>query len=223
MSFEIKSVEDLVGQVQSDLASFAPADQHPTMQWITIDGTPRLNDYYVFGHVVGMGLFELQGFVGWSVDQYMPDTGSADWLERWGSVLSPGIARHGKTAANGFVVVTGVSDSIIPPGTQFQDQQGQTFTSLQGRVIASDGETLVPVQSDVLGGTGNLSAGSPMSLVGSVPGVDASSVVGPLGLNGGGDEETDDALKTRISHRLQSLPSTGSVDDLITWAYNHPS
>lgn len=118
-----------------------------------------------------------------------------------------GLAREEASKAVGFVTFAGTNGSTVPLGTRVAKPATTTtervvFLTTQVKVV-SGGVATAPVQADVAGEEGNVAAASVTEMVDSVAGV--ASVTNAAAMSLGSEEETDDALRSRIARTLEGL------------------
>lgn len=77
-----------------------------------------------------------------------PDTTSGNSLDRWATIY--GVPRTPATQSTGNIVVTGITGSVIPLGTDFQSSDGLTYEST---VLATIGDSQLVVSSIIRTGT----------------------------------------------------------------------
>lgn len=157
----------------------------------------------------------LHGHLDYNSRQLLPDTADAEHLERWASIW--GIKRTSATFASGAVTFTGTSGSVIPAGTVLQRDDGAEYVT-DAEATLSSGSASVSVTARAAGKDGNLDPSVTLSLLSPIAGVDSSATVGPAGITGGADQESDERLRERTLARIQNPPHGGADFDYEQWA-----
>lgn len=209
MPFKRPSLADLVERVITDIQSRLPG----------ADARLRRSNLNVLARVEAAVAHGLYGFISWLAAQVIIDTAEGAYLERWAAVWS--ITRKPSAAAAGAVTFTGVDGSEIPAGTVVQRADGAQFTTAAAATIAG-GSAVATVQAVLTGVAGNTAAGTQLVLAAQVLGVSAVVKVDAIGLVGGADVETDDALRDRLLLRIRKVPQGGAAHDYEAWALQVP-
>lgn len=155
---------------------------------------------------------QLHGHLAWLAKQILPDGAEGQFLDRHASIR--GLTRKTATKAVGSITCTGVNGSVIAVDTQWSDSTGQLFSCTIEATIAA-GTAAVTIECDSGGTAGNLAAGTVLTLVEPVTGVDSTATV--VALEAGTDEETDEALRIRVLQAWQSTIGLGTAADYIRW------
>lgn len=151
--------------------------------------------------------------------QILPDTADDEHLERHASLW--GITRNAAVPAEGKVVFTGTDGVEIGPGQVLQRVDGaQYVTSATGRI--SGGTLSLDVVAVEAGNAGDCAEGTELTQVTPLSGTETTVVVDAGGLTGGTDQETIEALRTRVLERMKTPPRGGSATDYVTWAKEVP-
>lgn len=164
-------------------------------------------------------LHGLYGFQEWASRQVLPDTADTEGLERWANDL--GVPRKPATFAGGPVDFTGTTNADVPQGTVLTRADGARFATLADAVLSA-GAATVEVEAELAGVFANSPAGTVLSLVSPVAGVDSSATVDAAGITGGADVESDADLLVRVLQRMQNPPQGGSAADYVRWALEVP-
>lgn len=146
--------------------------------------------------------------------------GSTDeWLFGWAGLV--GITQEDATAATGTWTMsgTGAAGSPLPSGTLL-NSGGLQFRTTAAAAVDGTGALSVPVQCTTAGVVGNLATGTSMSLASPVGGINSAGTF-TLGAPGA-DQETQDALKTRMLQRYASPPQGGALSDYVGWSMEVP-
>jgi uncharacterized phage protein gp47/JayE len=148
-----------------------------------------------------------------------PDTCDAENLDRWGALLS--LPRKPAVAAEGLVVMVGTNGTTIAQGSLVQRADGRQFATLNPATVVG-GTANIPVLAVETGYGGNTAALTPLVLASSVVGTINSVQVDAIGLEGGVDEEGDEAFRARLVQRLSMPPAAGTAGDYERWALEVP-
>jgi uncharacterized phage protein gp47/JayE len=151
--------------------------------------------------------------------QAIPIYSAGAFLDGW--LESYGLPRKAAAAALGVVTGTGVTGSLLPADTLVQTSDGRQYRVIAD-VVVKDGTLAANVVAAVAGLVGDAPAGTALTLVSPVTGVDsACSTV--LGLSGGADVESDAQAIYRLQQRLANEPLGGAPADYARWALTVPS
>lgn len=209
MPFTRPDLPTLIARAQADLQSRLPGSQPQFRRSLT----------GIIARMEGGVAHGLYGYLDWLALQLMPDTADAEHLDRWASIW--GQYRKAAGHADGPITVTGTTGAALPEGTAYQREDGVTYTTREEILIGSEGRAVVTVQADEAGTSGNAPAGTVLTLMSPLPGVQADAVA-EEGLAGGTAEESDDALRRRLLMFIQRTPMGGTAKDYETWALEVP-
>lgn len=176
---------------------------------------------HVLARVIAGVSYGIHGMADQVVRNAVPNPDAdADVLERWADLY--GVPRLQPTPASGTLLVTGDDTTVIPEGTQWQSASGVIYES-EAEVTIDNGAPIpgaFPVVTALTpGADGNLGAGSIVSLVSPIGGVDTDATVIAGGeLDGGADLESLSALWVRLQERVQDPPGAGTEADYVRWA-----
>jgi uncharacterized phage protein gp47/JayE len=210
MPFERPSLAEIREQARRDFNARLPG----------ADALLAQSNLSVIADVWGGIVMLHYGYQGWMALQLMPDTAETVYLERWASIW--GLARRPAVAATGAVLVTGTAGAVVPAGAEFLRIDRVVFQTPDGATLDAAGTATVAVQAVTVGRLGNTAPGVQVQTVGALPGVVAAAFVDALGIGGGADIETDDALRARLLFRIQRPPMGGSASDYVAWALEVP-
>jgi uncharacterized phage protein gp47/JayE len=170
------------------------------------------SDARVYARVLAGASHELHGHLQWIAQQVIYDTADAEFLERWASLWA--ILRKPAEFASGSVTATGAGTLLV--GTLYRRADGAEFTVTASTVVPGD----VQVQALVAGAAGNTAAGTQLSLMTPVAGVNTVATV--VSLVNGSDVEDDASLRARFLSRIRKPPNGGSDNDYVQWALEVP-
>jgi uncharacterized phage protein gp47/JayE len=153
--------------------------------------------------------------IGYSFRNSIPDTATDEFLDQWANIWLPA-GRLPAAPAQAQMTITGVDTTAIPAGTQYSRSDGQTYT-VDVTVNIAGSSVVASVTAEVPGVDGNGDAGSILSLVTPIVGIDTDATVDSTGIVGGTDTETDDSLRARMLSAIRTPAQGGSLQDYIDW------
>jgi len=205
MPFNRPTLADLITRAQADIESRLPG----------ADASLRRSLLNVLARIHAGSVHALYGYLDWLAKQLMPDTAEAEHLERWSSIW--GVTRLAATYATGTITMTG--SGTILAGAKLVRADGVEYTVDAETAITTSGN--VSITAVAAGDAGNASAGSKLTIVSPIAGIQSQGVV--VSLAGGADTEADDAMRARLLARIQQPPHGGADFDYIAWALEaHP-
>lgn len=140
---------------------------------------------------------------------------AVDTLPMWAAVW--GIKRKDAEFASGIVNFIGtVNGSAIPAGTILNRSDGVQY-STRAEVILAAGVASAVVDALLPGTLGDADAGTMLSLVEPIAGINGSPVVAAGGITNGAEVESNDRLRGRLLARIQKPPHGGSASDYEQW------
>lgn len=161
------------------------------------DASLLRNNLRPVAKILAGGLYQLERFVAWGVDQRFVLTCDSDQLDRHGAEMKPPVPRKQAAKAKGFVTVTATAASTIASGAVLARSDGQQFSVDAGIVLAGAGSADIAVTALVAGGDGATAAAAALSAVTGVTGA-ASFAVTSGGLGAGADREADEPYRARL-------------------------
>lgn len=209
MPFSRPSLDTLIGQIAADIQSRLPGT----------DPLLRRALLTVLGRVHAGGVDGLYGYLDFLSRQIFPDTAELAYLTRWASFW--GINRKQPFAGLGGTGALGNNGAIIPAGTIVQRSDGQQY-SVFAQVTIAAGIAVPVVTALVPGSAGNCAAGTQLTFVTPISGVNTVLTVDGFGIGGGADTETDPQLLKRLLARVQTPPAAGALYDYVNWALAVP-
>lgn len=198
---------ELVAANEADFSSRLPG----------ADSRLRRSVLSVLARVLAGSTHLLYGFIDFIARQLFPDTATGDFLKRWATIW--GVVERPETKAQGLVTLTGVNGSIVGEGKVLQRGDGVEYETTQA-VTISGGTATVSVRCRQAGSVGNTPAGTALTFVSPVSGVNAQATSEEL--TGGANREDIESLRERLIRRMQRPPHGGSKDDYETWAKEVP-
>lgn len=205
MAFQRPTLDQLITRTKTDLEARLNG------------GNPVLRRSFiaVISRVIAGAAHLLYGFLDYIFLQAFPDTAEDEILLRWAAIY--GVQRKVADFAEGDVVFTGTNGTIIPALTSIQRADGVIFET-ESQVTIAGGMATVNVIAQAAGVDGNTDPATVMTLSSPIAGITNNVTVDVLGLVGGVEEETIDALRARLLSRIRKPPQGGNADDYITWA-----
>lgn len=209
MPFTRPTLQEIVTRVEQDLVTRLQLTGPVTRRSVVA----------VLARVVAGAVHGLYGFLVFLSQQLFPDTSVTNYLMRQAELY--GIQRAAATYATGTVVATGVNGSLIPAGTVLARADGTTYTTQANELIYED-EADLAVIADAAGVNGNADAGTVLTLVSPIGGVNSNTTVDADGLISGADAETDADVRIAVKDILQNPVQGGAADDYVKWAKLRP-
>jgi uncharacterized phage protein gp47/JayE len=109
----------------------------------------------------------------------------------------------------------------LPSGTPLTRQSdGVPFTTTADGVIDDTGAVTVPIIAAILGAATDCPAGTAIALTTPISGINSPGTTSLC--TGGADQETNDALRTRMLFKYRQPPQGGASSDYIEWATQVP-
>jgi uncharacterized phage protein gp47/JayE len=200
--------------------------QTQAIQDITTSGVPGLDGLLrnavlrVLSFVMAGLAYGLYGFLDWNSLQSVPFTATDEFLFAWAALVR--VFQIDATAARGVAQFTGTPGIAIPQGAALTRQDGTPYVSTaDSGTDPITGVALVPIKGAVTGAITDCDPGTPISLDNPPAGVNAGGVT--VGYTtGGADQETQDALRTRMLARYAAPPHGGDAADYVAWATSVP-
>lgn len=186
---------------------------------LTPDELLRRSDSEVIARVLAGTSHELHGYLDWIANQIIYDTADDEMLVRWASIW--GIDPKPAEFAVGAWSTSGVAGTVVPADTVLRRADGVEYRVIADTVIGG-GATVVPVQAVEAGASGNALAGTPLSLLSPIAGVQSVGVADVAGMTNGSDVESVDELRARFLERIRKPASGGAASDYIAWALEVP-
>lgn len=130
-------------------------------------------------------------------------------------VAEQGLTRKPATKANTTVTITGTPGVEINPTTKVASDT-VNFIPLETKIIGGTGQESVSVECEVAGSTGNVPAGSIKYFPVTIPGLTA--VTNPLAVTNGYNGEPDAELRSRYFNKVRTPATSGNVYHYKSWA-----
>lgn len=201
MPFNTPTLPELISQERSALAGSSALQR---------------SDAEVLARVFAAASYGRYGHQQYIADQILPDTADEDTLRRMARARLKR-DRLPAVAADGAVLFTGAANAPIDAGVLLQRDDGVQFKVATGGPVGA----LEVVAVDA-GQLGNTPAGTVLRLVSPVLGVNDTATVAALGIEGGTEQESIEALRARVIRSYRVIPRGGSKSDYETWALEVP-
>lgn len=173
----------------------------------------------VLARVLAGASHMLHGHLDWIARQAIPDTAD-EWLPRWASIW--GVARREAEFATGRVSFVGtINGTVIPAGTVVKRSDGVEYET-QADATVTGGAATATVTAREAGSLGNADAGTTLTLLFPIAGVNSTATIADGGITNGSDVEGDDELRARLLARIQQPPHGGAKFDYEMWAREVP-
>lgn len=211
-----------IGWVRQSLAELVQQLRTDLLTSLSQDEVLRRDDLEVQARVQAAAWHTVNGFIEFLALEILPDTATA-WLERHGNWRK--VFRKPPTQATGpatLLATTGgvfPADTVIPDGTRLQRSGIGDYVTV-GDTPAIGSSVVVQVRAVDAGAAGNAVAGTRLSLVSPIAGV--QSVVTAGELSGGADIEDIEAYRARIRDFDSKDVSGGNPDDYEGWVKETP-
>jgi uncharacterized phage protein gp47/JayE len=206
MTFPVSTFADLDAQIAADLAGIA--GNAPVLPFGVLPVLQKV--------LAKLSAAELAYLAALPDRALMPDSVQGNYLDRWAGLV--GLKRLPAAPSSGYVQFVSSGLIGLPGGTQLQDETATIIVQTVGSTILPAGNTNIGVQSITPAAAANLPAGSVLTLLVGIAGVQATAIVQAPGLAGGADAESDAALQVRLHNRLSNPPQGGSLADYQAWA-----
>lgn len=163
--------------------------------------------------------YEHYAFQDYIALQAVPWTATEEWLFGWAALK--GVYQEDATASTGSVAFTGTvsAGTTIPVDTLITRADGTQFVTTAATTVAL-APVNVPVACATPGAIGNTAAGTPMTIASPIGGIISAGVANLI--TGGADQETQDALRTRMLAIYAAPPQGGDLNDYVEWAMGVP-
>lgn len=167
--------------------------------------------------------YSVYGYADWIARMGVPFTAEDEFLFAWAALV--GIYPKPATAASGsaqFSATIQIPPLVLPSGAALTRQDGTPYLTTADGTADTSGNLVVPMTATVTGAFTDCDPGTPISIAQPVTGINSGGItVGPT--TGGADQETNDALRTRMLARYAAPPQGGAIADYIEWALEVPS
>lgn len=201
MPFSRPTLTQLRDQAQQDIAA-SPAG---------LNGFLRNAIVPILGWVQAGLAYLHYAYLDYIAKQAVPWSATDEWLFAWAALKA--VYQKDATQASGTVTFSG--SGTIPSGSLVNRGDGAQFTVTADTAVSSGG-TAVPVQAVIAGSAGNTTSGTSMSLASPITGITSAGASGTI--TGGADQETQDALRSRMLRVYAAPPQGGDASDYVEWA-----
>ncbi len=214
MAFTTPTLLDIWTRLRNSMRAWLPG----TDAWI------EPNNLSIVGKSFSLSIGSVYERVQYLYQQLFASTADGYHLE-FRHAFEYGITRKPSAPAQGPIAFTQTLPAVtVPSGYQVTAPNGTTYTFLTTAVPDAFGNCSVNVRATLSGAATNQLPNTPLNFAydPTYPSLPATATVGPQGLGGGSDAETDDALRARVLARKQQPPKGGSKADYQEWALAVP-
>lgn len=204
MAFSRPTLDEIYNRMITDIEARLPST----------GGLLQRSVLKVLARVYAGAVHLLYGYLEWISEQIFAVTSDIENLEQIADEY--GITRRPAGKASGTTAATGTNGTAIPLGTELQDGDGIKYLTTAAATIAG-GTADLSVQASIGDADSNADAGTILSFVSPIAGVDIATTVDASGLTGGSDQESDESLRDRVLTRKRQPPHGGIANDYITW------
>lgn len=206
--FNRDSLPTIVERVKADMQSRLSADE-----------LLRRSDALVLARVMAGMSHELLGYADWISRQILFDTSDEDVLKRQAAIWK----YHQKSAeyAIGVAIANGIDGRAIGAGAVARRQDGVEY-AVEAVATIEAGVADVSFKAIVKGAAGNAPAGTVLTLLSPIDGVQSQLTVKAPGFVNGADVEPIGEFRPRFIRRVGQLGGVGSLSDYETWALEVP-
>lgn len=205
MAWNRPTLAELIARVESDFST----------KFFGTAAALRRGVLRVLARVWAGVVYLLHLYQAWKYDQGFAHLADDDQLDRHGQEV--GVYRKAPTYASGVVLFTGTEGSPIEQGTLVQTSAQVEYQTTADAVVEFGGTVSVTITALVAGVAGNLDAGSTVSLVTPLPGIDPDATTA-AGISGGSDLEGPEDYRARILYKKRNPPQGGADADYVIWA-----
>jgi uncharacterized phage protein gp47/JayE len=207
MAFTRPTLTEIIARIEADMSSRL------------LNGAPVLRRSFlgVLARVFAGVSHLLYGFLEWMSKQIVPgaETNDSDILEAHADTW--GVTRVAAAYATGNITVTGTTGAVVPAGSVLQRADGVQYQTDAEATLAGGTATIAVTAVDA-GADGNAVVSTVVSFVSAIEDVNSSAEVATGGLTGGVDQETDEALRSRLSDTIKNIAHGGAIADYELWA-----
>ncbi|WP_426056872.1 baseplate J/gp47 family protein [Janthinobacterium sp. PSPC2-1] len=208
MPFETPDLSTLNDQAASSIEAELPGS----------DARLRRSNLGVLARVMAGFTHGLYGYLRRFLEECLP-WNKGFLLEMWAGIWR--IYRKPAISAEGYVTFTGEIGAVIEAGTVLQAANGQAYETADAAAVTGGTVNVLLLASEP-GKTGNLTAGTQLTLLNPVVGVTGTVVVASGGITNGSDIETLEDLYTRYLARVRQPAHGGTLADYKGWALEVP-
>lgn len=211
MTWIVPTVEQLVtAQVRALTANLTGAD-----------AALAVNNLNPVAAVIGGGLHELHVAMDYTSRQKFILTCAPEFLDRHGLEMKPAVPRKQATRANGQVDVVSTGAISLATGAILFRSDGTQYTVTAGIVLAAAGSAMINVSAALPGAAGVMGAGDVLTASTGLTGP-ATFAVGPQGLSGGADIETNESYRSRLLFARAYPEHGGATPDWLRYTLAIP-
>ncbi len=208
MPYDRPSLTELVNRIENDF--IVRVDNSQTFLQKSV--------FKIFARVFGGSNHLLYDYIEFVKDQLFISTADGENLEKYGAEY--GIFRLNGEKATGTIIVTGTNGIEIPEDTELQTSSGNKYKVLTAGTINA-GNVNLNIEAKEVGTDYDELAGTILTFVSPITGVNTTATVIGDGIEGGIDEDTDEQYRTKILNRKRFPPHGGIETDYELWALQY--
>lgn len=214
MAFTTPALLDIWTRLRNSMRAYLPG----TDAWI------EPNNLSIAGRTFTLVIGSVYERVNYLYRQLFASTADGYHLE-FRHAFELGLYRKGAAPAQGQIsFVQTLPAVVVPAGYTVTRPDGVVFSFLADVAPDAAGNCTAMIRALTSGAATNTLPNTPMNFApnASYPSLPATGLVGPGGLGGGSDVETDDELRARVLVRKRTPPNGGSAADYTNWALAVP-
>ncbi|WP_048797119.1 MULTISPECIES: baseplate J/gp47 family protein [Serratia] len=205
MPYQPSTLPQLISQTEQDIAQQLPG---------SLPGQDETTLHALAYAQAGLSAQEHE-HLSWISRQIIPSDADEGELLKWCAFY--GVIRKPAARAAGPLQLTLYDTATVNAQTQLQRPDGAVFSVVQAQSGAA-GTLTVQVEAVTAGLDGNTPAGTQLTFITPVAGIQQQAVVATVGITGGADVESVSELRARLEFRVQYPPSGGTQYDYERWA-----
>jgi uncharacterized phage protein gp47/JayE len=151
-------------------------------------------------------------------DQLFILTADEEHLEKHGAEY--GLPRNKGTKAIGTAIAIGTTGLIIDAGRRLQSLTGNIYI-IDNAVMLVAGTANITFTAETVGIDYNEDAGTILSFISPISGINSTVTVDANAVTGGGDVEEVEVYRLRLLNRKRTAPHGGALFDYINWALEY--
>jgi uncharacterized phage protein gp47/JayE len=151
-------------------------------------------------------------------DQLFILTADEEHLEKHGAEY--GIPRDKGSKATGSAIAIGTTGLTIDAGKRLQSLTGNIYI-IDSSVTLTAGTALISFTAENVGIDYNEDAGTILSFISPIAGINSTVTVDANAITGGGDVKEVEAYRLQLLNRKRTAPHGGALFDYINWALEY--
>ncbi len=182
-----------------------------------VDARSSVSVFALLLRVMALEAFPLYLFQSRLAKELFPDTATIEgWLPDHGAEW--GVPQTQAAAAIGNVIFEGTGPLALPADILMAVNGVQVVTTAAAEIASGGSSVSVAATAVVAGTSGNLAAGTVLTLSSPIAGLTAqTATIDSNGFAGGTDQETETQWQQAIVNKIRNTPMGGSKADYSTW------